>query len=66
VDPWKLSVRFDRFVLNDVLSECESVYNGLVSASDSDSDSAAMISAVILSTVATIQGLQQYASEGGL
>jgi len=29
----------------------------------SDSDSAGMISAVILSTVATVPGLQQYASE---
>ena len=35
-----------------------------LSASASDSVSATMISVVILSTVATVQGLQQYASEG--
>ena len=54
--PWKLSVRFNRFVFNKVRSEYDSVCSDLVSASDSDS--AAMISAVILPTVATIQGLQ--------
>jgi hypothetical protein len=62
VDPWKLSVRCDSFVSNDVQSEYESVCNDLESASDSDI--ASVISAVMFSTVATIQGLQQYASEG--
>jgi hypothetical protein len=51
VNPLILSVRFDSFVFSDVWSEFESVCSGLViasdSASDSDSDSAAMISVVI-------------------
>ena len=49
VDPWQINVQFHRFVSNDVWSECESVYNELVSASASDS--VRVTSAVILSTV---------------
>jgi hypothetical protein len=66
VDPWKLSFPFDRSVFSDVWSEFESFCNGFVSASASASDNAEMLSAVILSAVAKIQRLQQYASEGGL
>lgn len=62
--PWKLSVRFDRYVSKNVWSEYEIVCNDRVSASDNDS--AAMISTVILSAVATNQGLQQNISEDGL
>jgi hypothetical protein len=62
VDPLILSVCFYHFEFSGVLSEFESVCNGLVSASDS----AAMINVVIFSAVATNQGLQQNASEGGL
>jgi hypothetical protein len=50
---------------NYVWCDYESVCDDLVSASaiDSGSDSATMASAVIVSTVAKIQGLQQYSSE---
>jgi hypothetical protein len=57
VAPWQLSVRFYRFVPNDVWSKYDSVCNDLISASASDS--AVMIRAVILSTAETIQQLQQ-------
>jgi hypothetical protein len=65
VAPWQLRVRFYRFVPNDVRSKYDSVCNDLVSASasDSDSDCAAMIRAVILSTAETNQRLQQGAPE---
>jgi len=62
VGPWQLSILFDRFVFSDVWSKFDSVCNGLVSASGS----AEMLSAAILSAVATIQILEQFASEGGL
>jgi hypothetical protein len=39
-------------------------FNDLVSANVTDSD--VMLSAVIVSTVPTIQGFQEYVSEGGL
>ena len=64
MDPWQLSICFDRFVFSDVLSEFESVCNGLVSASASGS--AEVLSAAILSAVATIQRLEQYDTAGGL
>jgi len=51
-------------MFNDVWSEYESVFNDLVSTSVSDSG--VMISAVILSTVLTIQGFQHYTFEEGL
>jgi hypothetical protein len=60
VDPWKLSDRFYLFVFHYVCSVYEGVCKDLIS----DSDSVGMISAVITSTVATIPGLQQYASDG--
>jgi hypothetical protein len=62
VQPWQFTLFLDHFVCNDVWSEQESVYSDIVSASDSVS--AAMISVVILPTVGTVQGLQQYSSEG--
>jgi hypothetical protein len=61
-DPPQISVCFVRSVFSNVWSEYETLSNGLLNACDSDSDNSVMI----FSTFATIQGLQQHASDGRL
>jgi hypothetical protein len=63
VDPWKLSGRpsVSAYVRCEYESDCKDPISA--SASDSAGDSVAIASAVTLSVVSTIRGLQQYTSE---